>query len=314
MTVKPDELTPALFMRLYSVMELRQRITPDPARAEVLKSLQALRNDVAHSASSTEDVLRKLAPMLPELVDYLHVLENSSLGTPFAKSMRALSTPEAINDVLLRSIQREEAEHRRAHEAQTASNAAPIRKEESVREATVRAAITGDRAALDKVMSSLRPLVRRYCRVLLDVSGPDAEAIVDEVTDIICVTIEEALPSLENGKGLTAFAYGIAAHHVTQLLHATRKPEPSENIGDLSETIGDLSEHMARLLKLLPPKQREVLLLRVVVGLSAEETAEAVGSTPGAVRIAQHRALANLRKQVSRLANPRTSDRNIAEF
>jgi RNA polymerase sigma-70 factor (ECF subfamily) len=33
----------------------------------------------------------------------------------------------------------------------------------------------------------------------------------------------------------------------------------------------------------------------VVVGLSAEETAEAVGSTPGAVRVAQHRALGRLR-------------------
>ena len=30
--------------------------------------------------------------------------------------------------------------------------------------------------------------------------------------------------------------------------------------------------------------------------LAAEETAEAVGSTPGAVRVAQHRALARLRK------------------
>jgi RNA polymerase sigma-70 factor (ECF subfamily) len=49
----------------------------------------------------------------------------------------------------------------------------------------------------------------------------------------------------------------------------------------------------------LPDKQREILLLRVVVGLSAEETAEAVGSTPGAVRVAQHRALTRLRKELS---------------
>jgi RNA polymerase sigma-70 factor (ECF subfamily) len=42
-------------------------------------------------------------------------------------------------------------------------------------------------------------------------------------------------------------------------------------------------------------KQREILVLRVVVGLSAEETAIAVGSTPGAVRVAQHRALNKLR-------------------
>ena len=56
---------------------------------------------------------------------------------------------------------------------------------------------------------------------------------------------------------------------------------------------------MGKLLRLLPDKQREILVLRVVVGLSAEETAEAVGSTPGAVRVAQHRALGRLRKEIA---------------
>ena len=51
-------------------------------------------------------------------------------------------------------------------------------------------------------------------------------------------------------------------------------------------------------LSLLPIKQREILVLRVVVGLSAEETAAAVGSTPGAVRVAQHRALARLKTEI----------------
>jgi RNA polymerase sigma-70 factor (ECF subfamily) len=59
---------------------------------------------------------------------------------------------------------------------------------------------------------------------------------------------------------------------------------------------GELNERMSLLLKILPEKQREIVVLRVVVGLSAEETADAVGSTPGAVRVAQHRALARLRK------------------
>ena len=49
----------------------------------------------------------------------------------------------------------------------------------------------------------------------------------------------------------------------------------------------------------LPPRDREILILRVVVGMSAEETAEAVGSTPGAVRVAQHRALAKLKAEIT---------------
>ncbi|HXB88875.1 sigma factor-like helix-turn-helix DNA-binding protein, partial [Mycobacterium sp.] len=55
---------------------------------------------------------------------------------------------------------------------------------------------------------------------------------------------------------------------------------------------------MSELLKVLPEKQREILILRVVVGLSAEETASAVGSSAGAVRVAQHRALARLKSVI----------------
>ena len=57
----------------------------------------------------------------------------------------------------------------------------------------------------------------------------------------------------------------------------------------------ELTGEMGRMLDQLPDKQREILLLRVVVGLSAEETAQVVGSTPGAVRVTQHRALNRLR-------------------
>lgn len=56
---------------------------------------------------------------------------------------------------------------------------------------------------------------------------------------------------------------------------------------------------MGELLEILPEKQREILVLRLVVGMSAEETAEAVGSSPGAVRVAQHRALAKLKKTLN---------------
>ena len=55
------------------------------------------------------------------------------------------------------------------------------------------------------------------------------------------------------------------------------------------------AERLGHLLHKLTPRQREVLVLRIAVGLSAEETAQVVGSTPGAVRVTQHRALNRLR-------------------
>ena len=58
----------------------------------------------------------------------------------------------------------------------------------------------------------------------------------------------------------------------------------------------EMSARLGKLLAHLTPRQREVLVLRLAVGLSAEETAQAVRSTPGAVRVTQHRALGRLRK------------------
>jgi len=44
----------------------------------------------------------------------------------------------------------------------------------------------------------------------------------------------------------------------------------------------------------LPHRQREALVLRFYLDLSAEETAATMGISPGSVRSATHRALASL--------------------
>jgi RNA polymerase sigma-70 factor, ECF subfamily len=61
----------------------------------------------------------------------------------------------------------------------------------------------------------------------------------------------------------------------------------------------DLRDRLTALLSTLPPRQREILVLRLIVGLSAQETATAVGLTPTAVRVTQHRALAKLRNALT---------------
>ncbi|MDX8053038.1 sigma factor-like helix-turn-helix DNA-binding protein [Lentzea sp. BCCO 10_0798] len=61
----------------------------------------------------------------------------------------------------------------------------------------------------------------------------------------------------------------------------------------------------ARLLGLLPGPQQQVLRLRLVYGLSAEQTAAVLGSTPPVVRLAQHQALEVLRKELAERRGPR---------
>lgn len=119
-----------------------------------------------------------------------------------------------------------------------------------------------------------------------------------------------ALPRYrDQGRPFLAFVYGIAAHKVADAHRAAGRDRtyPTDAVPETATTAdgpeqlamdADATARMGRLLQVLPDRQREILILRVVVGLSAEETADAVGSTPGAVRVAQHRALARLKSEL----------------
>ncbi|MCU1692406.1 MAG: polymerase, sigma-24 subunit, subfamily [Frankiales bacterium] len=113
-------------------------------------------------------------------------------------------------------------------------------------------------------------------------------------------------PLRRPGGSFTAFAYGIAGHKVADALRASYRDrsEPVEQLPESVDTAAGpedsalASDEAARarlLLDRLPEAQRELLLLRVLAGLSAEDTGAALGMTAGAVRVAQHRALAKLR-------------------
>lgn len=121
------------------------------------------------------------------------------------------------------------------------------------------------------------------------------------------MAVVTALPTYRrDGRPFLAFVYGIAAHKVVDAHRAAGRshsipfaelPEgPSSDLGPEQNAVdGSVATTMAALLATLPANQQEILRLRVAVGLSADETAAALGMTAGAVRVAQHRALAKLR-------------------
>ncbi|HEY9312781.1 sigma-70 family RNA polymerase sigma factor [Williamsia sp.] len=175
----------------------------------------------------------------------------------------------------------------------------------------VTAATQGDRSALSDVLESVRPMVVRYCRARVG-GGERHSHSADDVAQEVCMAVMTALPRYQDqGRPFMAFVYGIAAHKVADA-HRSAGRNKSEPVEELPEQLdtgsgpeqraidSDAGRRMNQLLTKLPEKQREVLVLRVVVGLSAEETAAAIGSTAGAVRVAQHRALAKLKKELMR--------------
>jgi RNA polymerase sigma-70 factor (ECF subfamily) len=180
-----------------------------------------------------------------------------------------------------------------------------------VLERLVPAAVAGDSEARDLLLAEIQPLVQRYCRGRLGRS----EGVIgsaDDVAQDICLAVISALPNYEiKGLSFRAFVYGIAAHKVTDAFRAIGRNRTGP-VAELPDSpilhdgpeqrllAAEMAQRLGYLLHRLTPRQREVLVLRIAVGLSAEETAKIVGSTPGAVRVTQHRALNRLRGESGR--------------
>jgi RNA polymerase sigma-70 factor, ECF subfamily len=121
-------------------------------------------------------------------------------------------------------------------------------------------AVRGQPAAIETLLRQIRPMVVRYCRARLGrISGHYHAA--DDVAQEVCIAVLSALPRYQDmGRPFASFVFGIASHKVADAMRSAAR-----------------------------------LVLRVLSGLSAEETGNALGMSAGAVRVAQHRALARLR-------------------
>jgi RNA polymerase sigma-70 factor (ECF subfamily) len=181
-------------------------------------------------------------------------------------------------------------------------------------EAYVEGAVRGERRAVEALLAEIRPVIVKYCRARVG-AGQRSSASAEDVAQEVCLAVLKALPNYrEQGRPFLAFVYGIAAHKVADAHRASARNR-AESVPELPDSAGsepgpeqralqgELSARMGKLLGVLPDRQREILVLRIVLGMSAEETADAVGSTPGAVRVAQHRALTRLRKAMDEVRN-----------
>ena len=166
-------------------------------------------------------------------------------------------------------------------------------------------AVGGQPAAIDSLLRMIRPMVVRYARARLgQVAGH--YLLADDVAQEVCIAVVGALPRYrEMGRPFASFVFGIASHKVADARRsAARLAIPTDNLPDGPDdqpgpedaAVASLDAQRARsLLARLPRPQRELIGLRVLVGMSAEETGKELGMSAGAVRVAQHRALARLR-------------------
>jgi RNA polymerase sigma-70 factor (ECF subfamily) len=172
----------------------------------------------------------------------------------------------------------------------------------------VRRAVGGDPDATAALLGDLRPGIVRYCRAHLGRVG-GGYTTADDLAQEVCLAVLRALPRFrDEGRPFTALVYRIAAHKVTDAQRAAVRHlavDPVEHLvnqpdaapGPEQQAVAtDLNRRLSRLLGHLSQTHREIVVLRVAVGLAADEVGTVLGMSAAAVRMAQSRALAHLRR------------------
>jgi RNA polymerase sigma factor (sigma-70 family) len=139
----------------------------------------------------------------------------------------------------------------------------------------------------------------------------------DGLTNDVFAQVHRNLPRFEGDEqGFRSWLFTIAHHRMIDDRRRANRQLPvqgdtgvdeSRGCGDVEEdAFAAMSHHeVERLLAVLSPDQREVVLLRIVADLPVEEVARLMNKGEGAIKALQHRALASLRRHLERSSSNR---------
>jgi len=163
----------------------------------------------------------------------------------------------------------------------------------------MRAAINGDAAAYNRLLTSLAPAIRALARRGLGVAGlaaEDAEDIVQETLLAIHLKRHTWDPTMPLGPWVRAIARNKLIDAIRRRGYRAYVP-----IDDVMETLAADAEEPTPLpgrldahLQSLPERQQSVVRAISLDGASIRETAARLKMSEGAVRVALHRGLAAL--------------------
>ena len=171
----------------------------------------------------------------------------------------------------------------------------------------IAAARAGAEWAWTTIYDELAPAVLGYLRAR-GAAEPD-----DLLGEVFLQAVRD-LPRFQgSGPDLRAWIFTIAHHRfLDERRRAKRRPAepaPEEVLTERLPAVADtepealarVSEgHVSKIIEGLVPGQRDVLLLRIVGGLTIDEIAQALGKRPGAVKALQRRGLAAIRRDLER--------------
>ena len=167
------------------------------------------------------------------------------------------------------------------------------------------AAQHGDEAGFVTIYRDVQPRLLRYATVLIGREA--AEDVTAEAWLQISRDLHRFVGDIDRFRG---WAATIVRHRAMDTCRAAaRRPTAARSDDERDEPVGGvdtaacaldaLSTDLAlTLIAALPREQAQAVLLRAVVGLDARTAGEVLGKRPGAVRVAAHRGLKKLARQL----------------
>jgi RNA polymerase sigma-70 factor (ECF subfamily) len=175
---------------------------------------------------------------------------------------------------------------------------------------TVERAKLGDRAAVEELLGNIAPSVHRFG---LRLCGNAHDA--DDVLQDTLLSVSEHLSDFEGRASFASWVFALTRSACARRRRGL-KNQPTESVDDAPEQRDaaptpeaqaadrELLNALLRALDALPVAAREVLVLRDIEGLSAAETAAALGLSLDTMKSRLHRARAALREGLRPVLEP----------
>lgn len=167
--------------------------------------------------------------------------------------------------------------------------------------AVLRAAQAGDERAITTLFTSLQPRLLRFLR------SQEPRAADDLAGDVWLGIAKGLRTFVGDSAAFRAWAFSIARRRLADHRRTSMRRPIDLSDGRAFETIAGsedpaeaaVSAQTAQdavdlIVRILPPEHAEVVLLRVLGDLDAEQVAALLGRTAGWVRVTQHRSLKKL--------------------
>jgi RNA polymerase sigma-70 factor (ECF subfamily) len=154
----------------------------------------------------------------------------------------------------------------------------------------VRQARAGDRAAWRRLHDRYAPVVHAVLLTRVDPVQAD-----DLVQDTFLIALDK-LEQLRDDAAFGGWLCAIARSQAHQHHRRTRSWSPLSAVTSwVWPTPSVEAREALDAIRALPEAYQELMLMRLVEGMTGPEIAEALGRTPGSVRVSLHRGMAMLR-------------------